>query len=85
MKAHPAGDSRVRRSMRHFDTGELAYLPFMVVRTYWLGTDPATVYHAVRYYHANPERRHELASSRALDRIRSGQAVVRHQDPDARC
>jgi hypothetical protein len=47
----------------------------MVVRTFWLATDPATVYHALSFYHSHPDLRPELAKPDALNRIGTGRAV----------
>jgi hypothetical protein len=77
VKAFPSEDTGIRRFTGWLHTGELTYLPFMVIRTHWLGTDPATVYHALAYYHAHPDRRPELATPAALDRIAGGTATVR--------
>jgi hypothetical protein len=76
VKAFPSEEARTRSLTGRFHSGELTYLPFMVIRTYWLGTDPATVYHALAYYHAHPELRPELATPAAVDRIASGAATV---------
>jgi hypothetical protein len=35
-----------------------------------LGPDPALLYHALRFYHANPVARAELADGRGLVRLR---------------
>jgi hypothetical protein len=74
--AYPSEDTDVHSFTGRFHAGDLRYLPLMVIRTYWLATDPATVYHALAYYHANPDRRPELATPAALDRIASGTAAV---------
>ena len=76
VKAYPAEDTRVRAFTGWFHTGELTYLPLMVVRTYWLATDPSTVYHALAYFQAHADRRPELATPAAIDRISSGTATV---------
>ncbi len=72
VKAFPSADTRVRRSMGRFGSGEVQFLPLMVIRTAWLATDPTTVYHALSFYHAHPELRAELATPEALDRIGNG-------------
>jgi hypothetical protein len=78
VKAYPSEDTRVRRYMgRFFSGGEVQFLPFMVIRTTWLATDPATVYHALSFYHAHPDLRAELATLDAVQRIRNGRAVGR--------
>ncbi len=58
--------------MGRFGSGEVQFLPLMVIRTAWLATDPTTVYHALSFYHAHPELRAELATPEALDRIGNG-------------
>jgi hypothetical protein len=73
--AFPSADTRVRRSMGRFGSGEVQFLPLMVIRTAWLATDPTTVYHALSFYHARPDLRAELATPSALDRISNGRAV----------
>jgi hypothetical protein len=80
VKAYPSESTGVRSFMGRLHTGELTYLPFMVVRAYWLGTDPATVYHALAYYQAHPERRPELATPAAVNRISSGQVALAQPD-----
>lgn len=77
VKAFPSEDTGVRRLTGWFHTGELSHLPLLVIRTHWLGTDPATVYHALAYYQAHPDRRPELATRAAVDRIAGGTATVR--------
>lgn len=42
-----------------------------------LEADPRVLYHALRYYHANPSDRAELGTKRAIERITSGRASVR--------
>lgn len=76
VKAYPSGDTAVRSFTGRFHAGDLSHLPLVVIRTHWLATDPATVYHALAYYHANPDQRPELATPAALDRIASGRATV---------
>jgi hypothetical protein len=77
VKAYPSEETRVRRYTGRFGAQELKFIPFMVVRTYWLATDPATVYHALSFYQAHPDLRPELATPEALDRIGTGRAVGR--------
>jgi hypothetical protein len=76
VKAYPSEDTGLRSFTGRFHAGDLSHLPFMVIRTHWLATDPATVYHALAYYHAHPDQRLELATPAALDRIASGRATV---------
>ncbi|HEX6677323.1 MAG TPA: hypothetical protein VF486_20135 [Actinomycetes bacterium] len=80
VRAFPSKDTRVRRSMGRFGSGEVQFLPLMVIRTGWLATDPSTVYHALSFYHAHPELQAELATPEALDRISNGRAV-RQEEP----
>ncbi len=77
VKAYPSEDTQVRRYTGRFGGQELKFIPFMVVRIYWLATDPATVYHALCFYQAHPDLRPELATPEALDRIGTGRAVGR--------
>jgi hypothetical protein len=73
--ARPSEDIRVRRYMGRFRSGELQFLPIMVVRTVWLATDPTTVYRALSFYCSHPNLQPELGTPDALDRISSGRAV----------
>jgi hypothetical protein len=41
-----------------------------------LETEPRLLYHALRYYQANPSDRAELGTKRAIERISSGRATV---------
>lgn len=75
VKAYPSEDTGVRRYMGRFGTGELRFLPIMVIRTYWLATDPATIYHALSFYKTHPDLQAELATPAALDRIGNGRTV----------
>jgi hypothetical protein len=79
VKAFPSEDTRVRRYMGRFGSGEVQFLPLMVIRTAWLATDPTTVYDALSFYHAHPDLRAELATPAALDRISNGRAVGQEQ------
>jgi hypothetical protein len=79
VKAFPSEHTRVRRYMGRFGSGEVQFLPIMVIRTCWLATDPTTVYHALSFYHAHAELRAELATPFALDRISNGRAVGQEQ------
>ena len=72
VRSYPAQDTGVRNVTGWFHTGELTYLPLMVVRSCWLGTDPTTVYHALAYHHARADGRPEPATPAASDRINSG-------------
>jgi hypothetical protein len=71
-KAFPADHSRVRRTSRAGKQQEFQMLPYVAVRGRSLAVDPAVLYHALRYYHAHPEARAELATDAGLHRIRSG-------------
>ena len=75
IKAFPSQDTRLRRYLGRFGSGELQFLPIMVVRTFWLATDPTTVYHALSFYRCHPDLRAELATPDAVHRISHGQAV----------
>jgi hypothetical protein len=76
VRAAPAADAQVRRYTGRFGPAELRFLPFMVIRAYWLATNPAIVYQALAFYHAHPELRPELATQASLDRISEGRAVT---------
>jgi hypothetical protein len=73
--AFPSEETRVRRYLGRFGSGEMQFLPVMVIRTAWLATDPITVCSALSFYHAHPELRDELATPEALDRIGNGRAA----------
>jgi hypothetical protein len=75
VKAFPSEDTRVRRYMGRFGSGEVQFLPIMIVRTFWLATDPTTVYHALSFYRRHPDLRAELATPDAVHRISNGRAV----------
>jgi hypothetical protein len=79
VKAFPSADTWVRRYLGRFGSGEVQFLPIMVIRTGWLASDPTTVYHALSCYHAQPDLRAELATPDALDRISNGRAVGQEQ------
>lgn len=70
-----SASTRVHRYMGVLHTGEQVFIPSMAIRTSWLATDPATVYHALAFYHAHPKLRAELATNAALGRIAAGRAV----------
>jgi hypothetical protein len=69
VKAFPSADTRVRRYLGRFGSGELSFWPIVVIRTGWLASDPTIVYHALSFYHAHSELRSELATPQALRRI----------------
>lgn len=79
VKAYPSEDTRVRCYMGRFGSGEVQFLPIMVIRTAWLAADPVTVYHALSFYHAHPDLRAELGTPNAIHRIRNGRAVGREE------
>ncbi|MFG1660451.1 hypothetical protein ACGFIY_28310 [Micromonospora chersina] len=72
VKAEPSPQSVLRRYTGRFDTGDLRYLPFLVVRTYWLAADREAVLAALAFYLAHPELRGELATPEAVRRIAEG-------------
>ncbi|MGY0008130.1 hypothetical protein, partial [Micromonospora sp. I033] len=72
VKAEPSPRSVLRRHTGRFDTGELRFLPFLVVRTYWLAADREAVRSALAFYLAHPELREELATPAAVRRIVEG-------------
>jgi hypothetical protein len=75
VRAMPSPDTRVRRYMGRFGSGEVQFLPIMIIRTAWLATDPATVYHALSFYGSHPDLRTELGTPDGLDRISNGRAI----------
>jgi hypothetical protein len=79
VKAIPSQDTRVRRYMGRFRSGEVQFLPLMVIRAAWLATDPTTVYHALSFYGSHPDLRTELGTPDALDRISNGRAVAQEK------
>ncbi|MGW5671455.1 hypothetical protein [Micromonospora sp. NPDC003776] len=72
VKADPSPQSVLRRYTGRFDTGELEFLPFLVVRTYWLAADPEVVRRTLAFYLAHPELRDELGTPEAVRRIAEG-------------
>lgn len=70
-KASPSDHTRVRRTSRAGKQQEFQLLPYVAVRGRSLAVDPAVLYHALRYYHAHPEARPELATDAGLQRIRT--------------
>ena len=76
-KAFPSEATRVRRTTRVAKQQEYQLIPYLVVRGRWLAVDPALLYHTLRYYHAHPEARSELATEAGLRRIRGGNPLDR--------
>lgn len=72
VKADPSPRSVLRRYTGRFDTGELEFLPFLVVRTYWLAADREAVRRTLAFYLAHPDLRGELATPEAVRRIAEG-------------
>jgi hypothetical protein len=73
--AMPSPDIRVRSYTGRFGSRELRWLPTMLIRTAWLATDPAIVYHALVFYASHPDSRTELGTPDGLDRISNGRAI----------
>lgn len=71
-KAFPSDHTRVRRTSWVGKQQEFQLLPYTAVRGRSLAVDPAVLYHALRYYHAHPEARPELATDAGVRRIRNG-------------
>jgi hypothetical protein len=69
-KADPSEQTRVRMLRRRSQEPELLLLPYLVVRGSALAVDPATVYHAVRHYHAHRADRGELGTDSVPERVR---------------
>ncbi|MGH3937531.1 MAG: hypothetical protein ACRDTG_02685 [Pseudonocardiaceae bacterium] len=61
-KAFPSDHTRVRKTSWVGKQQEFQLLPYLAVRGRSLAVDPAVLYHALRYYHAHPEDRPELAT-----------------------
>jgi hypothetical protein len=72
--AYPSADTTVRRYMGRLGTGDLKFLPIMVIRLSWLAS-PVPAYHALCFYLAHPDLRVELSTQEGVDRINGGQAV----------
>ncbi|GGL18915.1 hypothetical protein [Mangrovihabitans endophyticus] len=60
VKALPMDQTRERRHTGRMGGFEGQALPFMVVRTQWLGADALPAYQAIKYYFAHPEQRTHL-------------------------
>jgi hypothetical protein len=71
-KVSPSDHSQVRQTSRVGKQQEFKFLPHAAVRARSLKVDPAVLYHALRYYHAHPGARPELATDTGLRRIRTG-------------
>jgi len=46
------------------------------IRGVSLSVDPALAFHALRYYHANPDARAELDTDAAVRRVRAGAVLT---------
>ncbi|HEY9474362.1 MAG TPA: hypothetical protein VIS06_10995, partial [Mycobacteriales bacterium] len=68
-------ESWFRRTSRLWKQDEFRLAPHMVVKAAYLSVDPALAYHALRFYHAHPEARAELADGTALDRLRTARLL----------
>jgi hypothetical protein len=79
VKAIPCQDTRVRRYMGRFRSGEVHFLPIMVIRTAWLAASPTAVYHALSFYESHSDLRTELGTPDAVDRISKGRAVEQQE------
>ncbi|MFF5288929.1 hypothetical protein [Paractinoplanes globisporus] len=60
VRAVPADGARQRRHTGRIGAGA-QFLPFMVIRTSWLGANAVPAYEALTYYFANPGERPRLA------------------------
>ncbi len=63
------GGAWFERTSRLWKQEEMALAPSLAIRGRWLSVDPALLYHALRYYHAHPEARAELASTAGVQRL----------------
>jgi hypothetical protein len=71
-KVSASDHTQVRRTSWVGRQQEFKLLPSVAVRARSLEVDPAVLYHALRYYHAHPGARPELATDAGLRRIRTG-------------
>ena len=60
VKALPMSGTRERRYTGRLSAG-VEGLPFMIVRTYWLGRNALPAYLTLKYYFENPDQRSRLA------------------------
>lgn len=72
IKALPSEDTKLTRHTGLLGTQEAQLLPFVVVRALWMANSPTALYRTAAFYLANPEKRHELASKAAVQRIAAG-------------
>jgi hypothetical protein len=61
VEALPADGTRERRHAGRLGAFETQALPFMIVRTYWLGTNALPAYRALKRYFQHPAERSRLA------------------------
>ncbi|WP_130510348.1 hypothetical protein [Krasilnikovia cinnamomea] len=67
VKAHPSDGTRLHRPAGRLGGAvEAEYLPFLVVRAYWLRGNTVRAYQALDHYFRNPDRRSELSSAQPL-------------------
>lgn len=66
-----ASRSWIRQTSRAWRQSELTFAPHLVVQGRFLAVDPAVLYYAARFYHENPGARDELATDRAIARLRA--------------
>ncbi|PZS10788.1 MAG: hypothetical protein DLM55_03075 [Acidimicrobiales bacterium] len=71
-KVSPCNHTRIHRTSWVGTQQEFKLLPSAAVRAPSLEVDPAVLYHALRYYHAHPEARPELATEAGVRRIQTG-------------
>ncbi len=71
-KVAASDHTQVRRTSWIGKQQEFKLLPYGAVRARSLEVDPAVLYHTLRYYHAHPGARPELATDAGLRRIRTG-------------
>ena len=67
VKAHPSSQTRLRRRTWRLGTYETQFLPFLVVRAYWLGGHALYAYETVSRFFHNPVERGLLATARDSD------------------
>jgi hypothetical protein len=68
-------EPRFHQTSRLWKQDEFRLAPHIAIKTAYLAVDPALAYHALAYYHAHPNARPELATTTALDRLRTARLL----------
>lgn len=63
VKAFPSPGTRERKYLGRLGAFEGQFLPFMVIRTYWLGANAVPAYRALKHYFEHSDQRPRLADS----------------------